>query len=36
MVQIQNVTHDALYQNCINGSTLPNKGAARALDKKYL
>ena len=28
------VPHDALYQNCTNGSTPLNKGAARALDKK--
>ena len=29
-----NVSHDALFQNCINGSTPPNRRAARALDKK--
>ena len=27
------IPHYAFYQNCINGSTPPNKGAARALDK---
>ena len=27
---------DAFYENCTNGSALLNKGAARALDKKYL
>ena len=30
------VPHDAFYQNCTNGSTLMNKGAARALDKKCI
>ena len=40
LVQIQNnkriVLHDAFYQNSTNGSTPPNKGAARALNKKCL
>ena len=30
-----NVPHDALFQNCINGSAPPNRRAARAPDKKY-
>ena len=33
MVQIQNVPHDALYQNCTNGFAKQNKGATTALDK---
>ena len=30
-----NVPHDALFQNCINGSTPLNRRVARAPDKKY-
>ena len=30
------IVHDVLYRNCTNGSALLNKGAARALDKKYV
>ena len=30
-----NVRHDALFQNCINGSPPPNWRAARAPDKKF-
>ena len=30
------VPHDAIYQNCTNGSAPPNEGAARALDRKCL
>ena len=31
-----NVSHDTLFQNCINGSAPQNRRAARAPDKKYL
>ena len=27
---------NVLYQNCLNGSALPSRMAARALDKKFL
>ena len=30
-----NIAHDALFQNCINGSALPNMRTDRATDKKY-
>ena len=32
----QNFPHDAIYQNCTNGSAPPNKWAAKALDKNDL
>ena len=28
-----NVSYDALFQNCINGSDPPNRRAARSLDR---
>ena len=38
VVEIQNIFtemfHNALCQNCTNGSDPPNEGAARAVDKK--
>ena len=35
-IMSQNVPNDALYHNCKNGFTPPNKGSTRAVDKKYL